>query len=128
MNHFDNPTSDVKALRERVLAWLEAGAHEVHSAGIAGFDMATVGTYTHCGTMCCIAGATLQFSGKDATRGTMNEAAALLGVNGYINTYRELMFLGGRGKLDLNDITPAMAAETFRRWIETGKIKWRKPE
>jgi hypothetical protein len=125
MNHFDNPTSDVKALRERILAWLEAGAPEVRDAGIAGFNMAAVGAYTDCGTVCCIAGAALQFSGEDAVCGAMNDAADLLGIGHGKHWLRDRMFLGG--ELELEDITPAMAAEMFRGWIETGKIEWRKP-
>lgn len=132
MNHFDNPTPEVKALRERVLAWLEAGAPETQDFGIAGFDMITVSRRTDpmkgepaCGTMCCIAGAALQFSGLHARHGTMEDAADLLGVEDYkTHHFREQMFLGGN--LYLKDITPTMAADTFRRWIETGNITWEK--
>lgn len=125
-------TPKARAMFEPVLAWLDAGAQ--HENGV-GFNMAhfrTPSAYdyadTSCGTACCIAGALAQFNGiKTCPQavGGIGDVARALGMTPEQEHY---LFWGtdvnDEPFVELESITPSMAAKTIRHFLATGEVEW----
>lgn len=124
----------VKAL-ERVAKWLEDGTPHVDINGriITEFDMEYAVYAEDCGTACCIAGAVCQFENL----GTLDRNGELffhgeheVGPTEFLGitaTQAEMLFVPW-AVFDFDEYSefsdPALAAETIRRFIETGVIEW----
>lgn len=131
----------------KTLAWLEAGAPHVDIPGdgtLLGFSMnrwkiefspALIGSMAYdaykqagviaaddnsCGTVCCMAGAVLQFEllGKGHI---LHDVRALLGMSH--QDFSELF--EPTGFCHISD--PAVAAKVLRHYIDTGEIDWSTP-
>lgn len=133
----------------RVVEWLEAGVPVVDK--MVGFNMAGIiepaGIYyavqndgseyfPECGTVCCIAGALVQFEMQDRL-GQMADCddeaydAGFVVNNSIIETGSLLADIDGDTgirlfipNIDLGRATPAEAAKVLRNFIESGKITW----
>lgn len=133
-------------LLTEIAEWLEAGApHETEQAKGATFHMdyvkknineLYVTAYANlmendwitpsCGTVMCIAGATLQFSGIELNHFNMSKDMIKAGEILELDTvkYQTLFEPWDYYKIGAEDITPAMAAKTIRNLIETGEVVW----
>ena len=115
-----------------VLNWLEAGAPHETPAGVLTFNMAFFRESdpsqwkipNHCGTVCCIAGATQQFNKIEIPNklSANNQCYALGKAIGLTDEQTADLFIPEHKPLA--QITPDEAAATLRRFIETGEIKW----
>ena len=139
-----------KARLVRVAEWLEASAPTVGK--ISGFNLGEViepAEYSHavqndgsavrhsCGTVCCIAGAIVQFELQErfgemadvteevygspicTNRSVLDTAAELVGIREKNVAYN--LFVPG---VALGRVTPAQAAKVVRNLIETGEVNW----
>lgn len=112
-----------------VLDWLDNYPEET----VFGFNMTMMfkshefdfkGHY--CGTVMCIAGAVAYFDYPERDyrlEDCSRIAARILGLTK--NEARELFYADGSDLL-LEEITPKMAADTIRKFIATGEIRWPK--
>lgn len=117
---------------KRVARWLEAGAPHVEEKHLDGFDMSIgVQHKPTCGTVCCIAGAVVQFSDPievefgDQRPWTRIRWAAqdLLGISD--DDCDALFTPHGFADLDEQDaFTPAHAAVVIRDYLATGNVDW----
>lgn len=135
-----------KAELTKVAEWLEAGAPHVDLDGveIGGFNMSKGIEFNKrrsCGTVCCIAGALVQFSDNPMRKDTdmdepseevgwddvMQSAAGVLGKNMYDEGVSELFmdaWVTKRELYDYDSVTPAIAARCIRHAIDCGVVDW----
>lgn len=116
-----------------VAEWLEAGAP--HKGNIAGFDMSDYAVPTSCGTVCCIAGAIVEFEAM--RRGiAFSDMPGIAGTASAHEVAEELCELPFDTAWDLFipdvekrwcHITPFEAAATIRRYLNTGVVSWDAP-
>lgn len=131
-------------LLTRISDWLKAGAPETGQG--FGFDMNTwieaeaLGDDNWCGTACCIAGAALVFGDNEAVVTTLDAHSRGYGAGQFIhwynidtlaaealglNSYQAQRLFEPWSFFDIPDhITPAQAAATIDRLIETGDVVW----
>lgn len=130
---------------QQVQEWLAGGAQhvEIERDGVklpplTRFSIHQTVRRDDCGTVCCIAGAVCQFNAPFDIRDFDNHqwvkfykeesehhdgvsaiAQGLLGIS--LEDATDLFEPSG---IDWDDITPAVAAELLRAYLETGKIDW----
>lgn len=106
---------------EYIAQWLEAGGEARH--GIAGFNMGLYYQQRSCGTICCIAGAAVQFFDPRGVREIdaciPERARDLLGIEA---GNRLFVPIGWRENPD--QFTPAWAARCIRKYQRTGIVDW----
>lgn len=126
------PNKETVKYFEPVLKWLDNGAmHEIafnmqYFKGDGEFTSAYEGNDLPkgCGSVCCIAGAISQFHNM----GYDGESAIsdCIAVGEKIGMSKEDAYSLFIPEFDFNldNITPKEAAETIRRWIDTGEVVW----
>lgn len=117
-----------------VLEWLEAGSPHKNEHGLV-FNMENFALFggeswdhEHCGTACCIAGAVKQFNKLDVDNDDAITACYEIGkLIGMTKKQVDNLFLGhtkaGRNYY-LDEISPQLAADVLRTFIETGYAPW----
>lgn len=118
----------------QVAEWLEAGAPEVPTMHLAGFDMDRGIEFTNydspeCGYECCIAGAICQFSGegRDLTKGYTeyaNWSDVFITARAQANLTRTQARDLFRPYDSINPTDTEQAARTIRHLIATGEVDW----
>ena len=118
--------------RERLIEiaeWLEAGGDA--RGTVAGFNMSDWRNVTNCGSVCCIAGALVEFEAQ-RTGATVAHVLASVG-GGFHQTGEYLAEMDFNSAYDLfippeelnfGRITPDEAAATVRGYLETGDVSW----
>lgn len=126
-------------LLDRIASWLENGAvHELPDGSVLTFNMQNWMGPTDCGTAACIAGAAIAFADPEAVADIAHNpwpmkelqvpdrARGLLGLNrdeAYALFQPEADVEG----LDVDEVTPELAAITIRNLITTGLVEWPEP-
>jgi hypothetical protein len=133
-----------KAILEDVALWLEAGAP--HVGDVLGFNL-SVGVkarYDHetntCGTVCCIAGAIVQFNEPVLKREELKEWVDNIpwgetgNEYGYGTVFRRASRLAEISEcqalelfepsMDRSEVLPEQAAKVVRHFMETGAVDW----
>lgn len=125
------PSPELAALFTPVLKWLDAGGDDQYK-----FDMRYHFHKTDCGTSCCIVGALSVFN-----REKLSSLVAVPGESkkDYLEDFAictddALVKHFDMTRQDVEELfymrmgaKPAEAAETIRRWIETGDVQWPNP-
>ena len=129
-----------KAKLALVAEWLEEGAPHVNVNGVDvdDFDMGVGIAHGECGTVCCIAGALVQFNApvtasdtwgwaEEEWLGVSSKALAVLGKSRHSNGTAELFmddYANWSSTTGHDEITPAIAARCIRHAIEHGVVDW----
>ena len=134
-----NTTEARRKVFAPTLDWLNAGGHAAYDGVVLGFDMSEVILTTEdndgdapqdyngndCGTICCMLGHQQLVNG--AIGEEVYKATHKIGAYPYFEELNDLFYpithrtIGVR----MAQISPAMAAATLERYIETGEVEWR---
>lgn len=80
---------------------------------------------SNCKTVCCIAGAAVQFSDTSDSNNILSSAQELLGLNKTTSTdLFEPWESDTYYNLTFEEITPDLSAKVIRNLIKTGKVDW----
>lgn len=127
---------ELNLCRLNVLAeWLEAGAPE--AKGVDAFDIRVWNVERECGTVCCLAGAAVQWWGDPTNRPEefgifergdqyITQGAEILGLSRQNANKLFTGFPGAHSGLNASPISPKCAARVVRHLIKTGKVDWSK--
>lgn len=126
-------TADARRHLERVTEWLEAGAP--HRGAVAGFDLSwfiASPPDNTCGTVCCVAGALVQFHREDV--GDPPLTPAQYDADDAYRDARQLMDLTRDEARELfcldvsmwvlDHVFPTEAASVLRRLLTDGVLDW----